>query len=120
MTDPGVGRARRRRRIRTVSLAVALAIALTTGVAVAASSRTPSARPGRAAGSPPTTSPTLSEADRIRQLDRVQVDRSAAAADASAGPSSTGAASANGVWRLGALGTYVVGKGIPPGTYESA
>lgn len=62
----------------------------------------------------------VGEAERIRAMDPAQVARSVASEDAAARPGSVPGSAVKGVWRVGAVGTYLVGKGIAPGTYESA
>lgn len=69
-------------------------------------------------GPPPPAA--VGEAERIRAMDPAQVARSVASEDAAARPGSVPGSAVKGVWRVGAVGTYLVGKGIAPGTYESA
>jgi hypothetical protein len=52
-------------------------------------------------------------------MDPKEVARSAASEDAAA-RSGSKASAVKGSWRVGEIGTYMVGRGIPPGKWESA
>jgi hypothetical protein len=71
---------------------------------------------GSASGGP--TSPSL--AKQLRSMDPKSLDASVASKEADARRSPGSATPTKGHWFLGEVGTYVVGRGIPPGTYESA
>jgi hypothetical protein len=88
---------------------VALAAAVLTGC-------TASTRPASPAPSQIKTSVTPSP-DRSALRDR---DKVAAADDANNGVKSSGSAGHPGNWVVGEVGTYVVGPGMAPGTYQSA
>lgn len=70
------------------------------------------------ARTPPTTSG--GEARRLHSLDPTRVERSVASDDAAAATSGPQHQAAKGVWHVGEVGTYLVGRGIAPGRYESA
>ncbi|MEP6855044.1 MAG: hypothetical protein ABJA33_06225 [Pedococcus sp.] len=131
----------RRTRIRPLTLAVVVALMMSAsagfvfvrdlGDATASAStpgivatRTDSSKlppePGPSATVGARSSGAVSEAERIRALDPVQVARSVASDDAAARPGAVPSSAVKGVWRVGKVGTYLVGKGIAPGTYESA
>ncbi len=138
MTDATTAPSVRRVRLRPVSLALGVALMGSTsagvlfaggsgdaagvaagpGVKATATARpTAVVRPTTGAAQP---HGVVGEAERIRAMDPVQVARSVASEDAAARPGSVPSSAVKGVWRVGTVGTYLVGKGIAPGTYESA
>ncbi|WP_460966770.1 hypothetical protein [Pedococcus soli] len=107
------------------SVAVSLAMGVGSGDARSNPSTSSGQQQSRALGHPTGAATTgvkptgSSEARRLHALDPTQVARSVASDDATAKKPAAGTA-AKGVWHLGEVGTYLVGKGIAPGTYESA
>lgn len=59
-------------------------------------------------------------ADQLRRMDPASVDRYAAGEDATARGGPSQSAPAKGTWLVGEVGTYLVGRGVSPGRYESA
>lgn len=135
MTDTTAGRPARRIRLLPASVAIVVGLALAVAVALALAPEpaptplpmtTPAPISGAAVGAgSPTPAPVRTdgvraEAERLRDMDPVKVARSVASEDAAAKRASGAASAVKGVWRVGAVGTYLVGKGMAPGTYESA
>ena len=62
------------------------------------------------------------EAGRLHAMDPNSVARSVASEDAAvrSGSKSASASAVKGTWRVGEIGTYLVGRGIPAGEWESA
>ncbi len=140
MTDATTVPEVRRVLLRPVTLALGVALMMSTSAgllfagdladadltAAPGSDSAPAARSAsptavaRATTAAPQPRAAVGEAERIRAMDPVQVARSVASEDAAARPGAAPQSAVKGVWRVGKVGTYLVGKGIAPGTYESA
>jgi hypothetical protein len=62
------------------------------------------------------------EASRLGHMDPTELDKSVAGEEGGAarGAAPARQASSKGSWFVGEVGTYLVGRGMPPGTYASA
>ena len=78
---------------------------------------TPGAGNGDVAPGGPTSEGRASE---LSSADPTALDKSVASEDNGVRRAPTPGAPMKGTWFVGAAGTYLVGRGIPPGTYESA
>src|SRR4051794_30920445 len=65
-----------------------------------------------------TSSPAVGE--RLRSMAPTALDTLVASEEAAARQGSSPSKTAEGTWLIGAVGTYLVGRGATPGTYESA
>ena len=119
-----------------VAIALALGLSLTLGVwassgastrsQVALTAPTSSGIPaagvptgaGHPTGDAPRPSPGL--ADQLHGMDPASVDRLATNEEAAAGGRAPASALGTHSWLVGEVGTYRVGRGVAPGTYESA
>jgi hypothetical protein len=100
--------------------AVALVIALVVAALVSGGKDTTPSRTTTAAASHAAKKPSAADlsADALKK-DATAQDRAAAREDQASGASGVKAAP-SGTWVLGSVGTYLVGRGIRPGTYRSA
>lgn len=132
---PQMGRSGTRTVLLATALAMGLSLTLAFGVwaSTGASTRSQVGLPrpsstgigaeevptgtGGTPGSGP-ASPAL--ADQLHTMDATSVDRYAASEEAAARGGPNPSAAAKGTWLIGKVGTYLVGRGVAPGTYESA
>jgi hypothetical protein len=104
-----------------VTAGLALAAALVTGC-TAAANPSPAPGPTRATHGTPTSSGAPTSSGSPTPLDTAaldKLDQQAARDDGATGGSSAGATKRRD-WIVGSAGTYLVGRGISPGTYRSA
>jgi hypothetical protein len=109
------------------TVAVAVVAAIATGVALSThDGSTPTAKAsasGSTVSSPPTVpatsnaAKTAKAAEALKNKQAAREDKQAAREDEQGDGSAT---PPPGTYRLGSVGTYLVGKGIAPGTYKSA
>jgi hypothetical protein len=83
-------------------------------------SAAPVAQPGAAATIPVAGRPPTGEAGRLHAMDPKKLALSVAHEDAAGKTQSKKTSAVKEIWRAGDVGTYLVGRGIPSGKYESA
>ncbi|WP_256796411.1 hypothetical protein [Terrabacter sp. Ter38] len=85
----------------------------------ASSARTGLEKDGEGVNGGPGDPTSTGLADRLRRMDPKALDTSVAREDAGGGRTRAQGTSTKTAWFVGDVGTYLVGRGIPPGRYES-